>query len=103
MGEAGREAAGLVIRASDLIGCVVRTEGGEKLGRVHDLRALAGSDGGWVLTGLVVGAGGLRARFGPGGDQAIHSGGNVVPWEAVTSLEDGLVVVRDVLADAPGA
>lgn len=92
-----------MIRASDLVGCVVRTEGGEKLGRVHDLRAHAASGGGWVLTGLVVGAGGLRARFGPGEDQAIHSGGNVIPWEAVVSLDDGLVVVRDVLANVPGA
>lgn len=91
-----------MIRASDMIGCVVRTEGGEKLGRVHDLRALAASGGDWVLIGLVVGAGGLRARFGPGQDEAIHSGGNVIPWEAVVSLEDGLVVVRDLLADVPG-
>jgi sporulation protein YlmC with PRC-barrel domain len=91
-----------VIRASDLVGCVVRTESGEKLGRVHDLRALSASGGGWVLVGLVVGAGGLRARFGPGGDQAIHSGGNVIPWEAVVSHEEGLVVVRDVLSDVPG-
>jgi sporulation protein YlmC with PRC-barrel domain len=92
-----------VIAASDLIGCVVRTEGGEKLGRVHDLRAHAASDGGWELVGLVVGAAGLRARFGPGEDEAIHSGGNVIPWEAVTSLDDGLVVVRDVIAQAPDA
>jgi sporulation protein YlmC with PRC-barrel domain len=92
-----------VIAASDLIGCVVRTEGGEKLGRVHDLRAHAVSGGGWELVGLVVGASGLRARFGPGEDDPIHSVGNVIPWEAVTSLDDGLVVVRDVLADVPGA
>jgi sporulation protein YlmC with PRC-barrel domain len=90
-----------VIRASDLIGCVVRTEGGEKLGRVHDLRAHGSPDGGWTLMGLVVGTGGVRARFGPGTDEPIREG-NVVPWEAIISLEDGLVVVRDVLADVPG-
>ena len=89
-----------MIRASDLVGCVVRTEGGEKLGRVHDLRAHRVSDD-WVLVGLVVGAAGLRARFGPGEEDAIHSGGNVIPWEAVVSLEGGLVVVRDVLAGVP--
>src|SRR3954449_6513398 len=101
MGEAGREAAGLVIRASDLVGCVVRTEGGEKLGRVHDLRAHRDGDG-WALMGLVVGTGGLRARFGPGEDDPVRSG-NVVPWEAVIRLSEGLVVVRDVIAAAPDA
>jgi sporulation protein YlmC with PRC-barrel domain len=91
-----------VIRASDLIGCVVRTEGGEKLGRVHDLRAHAVPGGGLALMGLVVGTGGLRARFGPGDDTPVRSG-NVVPWEAVTRLDEGLVVVRDVIAAAPDA
>jgi sporulation protein YlmC with PRC-barrel domain len=91
-----------MIRASDLIGCVVRTEGGEKLGRVHDLRAHASPDGGWILMGLLVGRGGLRARFGAGVDEAVHAG-NVIPWEAITRHEEGLVVVRDVLADAPSA
>jgi sporulation protein YlmC with PRC-barrel domain len=89
-----------VISASDLVGCVVRTEGGKKLGRVHDLRAHRDGDG-WALMGLVVGQAGLRARFGSGDDDPVRSG-NVIPWEAVTSLSDGLVVVRDVLADAPG-
>ena len=91
-----------MIRASDLTGCVVRTESGEKLGRVHDLRAHADSGGGWALMGLVVGSGGLRARFGPGDDDPIRAG-NVIPWEAVARLEDGVVVVRDVVAQAPGA
>jgi sporulation protein YlmC with PRC-barrel domain len=91
-----------VIYASDLIGCAVRTEGGKKLGRVHDLRVHASPDGGWALMGLLVGRHGLRARFGAGGDEAVHAG-NVIPWEAVTRHEEGLVVVRDVLADAPNA
>jgi hypothetical protein len=50
----------------------------------------------------VVGTGGLRARFGPGDDDPVRSG-NVVPWEAVSRLSDGLVVVRDVIAQAPDA
>ena len=91
-----------MIRATDLIGCVVRTEGGEKLGRVHDLRAHAAGDGDWILMGLVVGPAGLLARLGAGGDEAVRRG-NVIPWEAITSLDDGLVVVRDVLAHAPSA
>jgi sporulation protein YlmC with PRC-barrel domain len=88
-----------MIRASDLIGAVVRTEGGEKLGRVHDLRAHS-SDDGWLLMGLVTGPKGLLARFQGGGEEAIRAG-NVIPWEAVTRLEDGLVVVRDELARVP--
>jgi hypothetical protein len=69
---------------------------------VHDLRAHAVSDGGWELVGLVVGRGGLRARFGAGAGEAVRTG-NVIPWEAVTRMSEGLVVVRDVLAEAPGA
>ena len=46
-----------MIRASDLIGCELRTESGKRLGRVHDLRAQAAGDG-WVLVGLVVGRAG---------------------------------------------
>ena len=90
-----------MIRASDLIGAVVRTESGERLGRVHDLRGHASPDGGWVLMGLVTGRRGLLARFeGAETDEAVRAG-NVVPWEAITRLEDGLVVVRDEMAAAP--
>jgi sporulation protein YlmC with PRC-barrel domain len=88
-----------MIRASDLLGAVVRTEGGEKLGRVHDLRAHSSGDG-WLLMGLVTGPKGLFARFQGGGDEAIRAG-NVIPWEAITRLEEGVVIVRDELASAP--
>ena len=90
-----------MIRASDLIGAVVRTEGGEKLGRVHDLRAHSHSEGEWLLMGLVVGPKGLRARFQGGESGAAVRAGNVIPWEAITRLEEGLVVVRDELAAVP--
>ena len=95
-----------MIRASDLMGCDVRTESGEKLGRVHDLRAHSSSDGSWLLMGIVVGRGGLRERFGGGassGSEPVRSGGNVIPWEAIVRLSDGLVTVRDVVAAAPDA
>ncbi len=82
-----------MIRASDLIGCVLRSESGERLGRVHDLRAEAVDDG-WKLVGLVVGRGGMAARLiGSGPDPLLR--GETIPWQAVTSLEDGLVIVRD--------
>jgi sporulation protein YlmC with PRC-barrel domain len=90
-----------MIRASDLIGAVVRTEGGERLGRVHDLRAHSTPDGGWLLMGLVTGPRGMLARFeGAETDEAVRAG-NVIPWEAITRLEEGLVVVRDEVAAAP--
>jgi sporulation protein YlmC with PRC-barrel domain len=86
-----------MIRASDLIGCVVCTESGTKIGRVHDLRAHADRDGGWRLMGLVVSGGGIKARLAGGGEEPL-SAGDVVAWQAVTRLEDGLVTVRDEIA-----
>jgi len=82
-----------VIRASDLIGCVVRTESGRRLGRVHDLRASA-VGGGWQLDGLLVGRYGMIARMtGSGPDPMVR--GDVIPWDAIVALNDGLVRVRD--------
>jgi sporulation protein YlmC with PRC-barrel domain len=91
-----------MIRASDLIGCDVRTESGEKLGRVHDLRAQE-SDGEWLLLGIVVGRGGVVARLvtGATGDDPVRDG-RVLPWEAVTRLADGAITVRDEVGAAPG-
>jgi sporulation protein YlmC with PRC-barrel domain len=82
-----------MIRASDLIGCVLQSESGERLGRVHDLRAEVVDDG-WKLVGLVVGRGGMAARLiGSGPEPLVR--GEMIPWQAVTGLEDGLVIVRD--------
>jgi sporulation protein YlmC with PRC-barrel domain len=82
-----------MIRASDLIGCELRTESGERVGRVHDLRAER-RNGEWHLTELVLGRRGLSARLvGTGPDRLIS--GEVVDWDAVRSLQDGLVVVSD--------
>ena len=89
-----------MIRASDLIGCVVRSESGERVGRVHDLRA-HWLDGEWRLVGVLVGGRGMVARLVGGTDEEPVRGGRVIPWEAITKLEDGLVTVRDVIADAP--
>jgi sporulation protein YlmC with PRC-barrel domain len=82
-----------MIRASDLIGCAVRTESGEDLGRVHDLRARS-IEGGWQLEGLVVGRGGMIARMtGSSADALVR--GDLVPWNQITRLEEGLVSVRN--------
>jgi sporulation protein YlmC with PRC-barrel domain len=90
-----------MIRASELIGAVVRTEGGERLGRVHDLRAHSSPDGGWELVGVVTGPRGMLARFEGSDEEEAIRAGNVIPWEAITRLEEGLVVVRDEVAATP--
>jgi sporulation protein YlmC with PRC-barrel domain len=82
-----------MIRASDLIGCEVRTESGERLGDVHDLRAERADDH-WRLSGLVLGRRGMSARLiGTGPDPLI--GGEVIGWEAVCRLEDRSIIVRN--------
>jgi sporulation protein YlmC with PRC-barrel domain len=82
-----------MIRASDLIGCAVRTESGESLGHVHDLRARS-IDGGWQLDGLLVGRGGMIARMTGSSSEPLVRG-DVVPWSRITRLDDGLISVRD--------
>jgi sporulation protein YlmC with PRC-barrel domain len=87
-----------MIRASDLLGCELRTESGEQLGHVHDLRAERAGDG-WRLSGLVVGRRGISARLvGTGADPLI--GGEVIGWEAVSRLEAGSIILRDTPARA---
>jgi sporulation protein YlmC with PRC-barrel domain len=88
-----------MIRASDLVGAAVFTESGEKLGHVHDLRAHFDGES-WRLMGLVLGAKGLRERL-VGADEEGLRGGQVVAWEAVVGIDDGVVTVRDVIAAAP--
>ena len=82
-----------MIRASNLIGCEIRTESGAHLGRVHDLRAEETSDG-WTLVGLVTGRRGMLTRF-TGSDPHPLVQGEFIPWQAINSLRDGLIVVRD--------
>jgi sporulation protein YlmC with PRC-barrel domain len=84
-----------VIRASDLIGCELRTQSGRRLGRVHDLRTHA-TDDGWQLTGLVIGRRGIATRL-IGSTDSVDPliQGDVIPWHAVTALEAGLITVCD--------
>lgn len=86
-----------MIRASDLIGCLVCTESGEKLGRVHDLRAHRDASGGYLLMGLVVGRGGIFERLATGADEDPVTTGDIVAWPAVTKLEEGRITVRDLI------
>jgi sporulation protein YlmC with PRC-barrel domain len=81
-----------MILASDLIGCVVRTESGERLGRVHDLRAETVADGGWRLIGLVIGKRGMLSRL--AGDGTSSHGRSYVRWPDIVALDDGVITVR---------
>ena len=84
-----------MIRASDLLGCVVHTESGKKIGRVHDLRAKT-TESDCLLIGLVVGRGGMLARLvGGGADAGPTRDGDIVPWHAITHLKDGQITIRD--------
>jgi sporulation protein YlmC with PRC-barrel domain len=88
-----------MIRASDLIGCRVWTESGQKVGRVHDLRAQS-ADHGWLLIGLVVGRAGILERLRGGPSDGPTRPGAVIPWQAITALHDGRITIRDRDSDA---
>jgi sporulation protein YlmC with PRC-barrel domain len=83
-------------RFSDLLGTPVRTESGDSLGCVHDLRAEL-TPRTLKVTGLIVGRLGVLERLGIG---APESGArirtrDVVPWSAVVRASRREVVVRD--------
>lgn len=84
------------MRLSQLLGTPVRTESGESLGRVHDVRAELTSRT-LTVTGLVVGGLGLLERLGVGAPRsgARVRGRDVVPWSAVVRADRRGVVVRD--------
>ena len=77
---------------SSMVGCVVETESGRRLGRCRDMRAVLGN-GIPRVEELVVGQRGRLEHFGIGTPKA-HSP-NAVPWEAVLRIEGGRIVVRD--------
>ena len=83
------------MRISTLIGARVRTEEGEQLGRVHDVRGELGPRS-LKVTGLVVGKLGLLERLGFGAPRSgvrIRSR-DVVPWKDVVQADRRGVVVR---------
>jgi sporulation protein YlmC with PRC-barrel domain len=84
------------MRVADLLNVEVRTESGERLGRVHDLRAEL-TPRTLKVKGLVVGGLGLLERLGVG---APRSGArirtrDVVPWSAVIRADRRGIIVRD--------
>jgi sporulation protein YlmC with PRC-barrel domain len=84
------------VKISALLGVQVRTESGDELGRVHDVRARLTSSS-LRVTGLVVGRYGVLERLGIGAPRtsARTRARDVVPWSAVIRAERRGVVVRD--------
>ncbi|HEX5989117.1 MAG TPA: PRC-barrel domain-containing protein [Solirubrobacterales bacterium] len=75
---------------SELLGRKVIDRSGRPLGRVYEVKGRWQPDRTIVVEGLILGRAGLWRRLrGPG-----THGVEVIPWEAVVSLEDEHVVVR---------
>jgi sporulation protein YlmC with PRC-barrel domain len=84
------------MRLSDVLGLSVHTESGDRLGRVHDVRAELTSRS-LKVTGLVVGGVGILERLGlgaPGSALRIRSS-DVLEWSRVVRLDHRGVVVKD--------
>ena len=84
------------MNVSDLLGLGVKTQSGESLGHVHDVRGELGARS-LRVTGLVVGRLGLLERVGIGAPESGQRvrGHDVVPWSAVVRADRRGVVVRD--------
>jgi sporulation protein YlmC with PRC-barrel domain len=84
------------VKLSDLLGVDVRTESGERLGRVHDVRAELTRQS-LKVTGLCVGKMAVLERLGIGAPESrgrIHVH-NAVPWSAVVRADRRGVIVED--------
>ena len=71
-----------VIRLTELRDKPIRTEDGEKLGRVHEVHCNEGR-----IVALMSGPGSLIERL------TARTGGRKIPWECVTSITPDRVVV----------
>lgn len=95
------------MKASDLLRCQAVRQDGRELGHVLDIRARRDQDGGLTVTGVVVGERGLAERLGyargvvegpwvvAAALRWFHRSSRVVPWEQITEVRDGRLVVRD--------
>ena len=80
------------MRLSELLGLPVRTESGERVGVVRDVRAELRPRS-LVVTGVVVGAAGLLERLGVGGLR--HRRAGFVAWGDVVRVDRKGILVRD--------
>jgi hypothetical protein len=88
------------MRVTDLLGVPVRTESGESLGHVHDIRGELGARS-LRVTGLVVGRLGLLERLGVGAPRTplrVRTR-DVLPWSQVVRADRRGVVVRSEAKD----
>jgi sporulation protein YlmC with PRC-barrel domain len=92
------------VRLGELLGLQVRTESGDRLGHVFDVRAELGPRS-LRVTGLVVGELGLLERLGLGAPAAGERirGHDVVPWSRVLRADRGGIVVREGAGPRPKA
>jgi sporulation protein YlmC with PRC-barrel domain len=84
------------VRLSELLGLEVRTESGDSLGHVYDVRGELGARS-LNVVGLVVGRRGLLERLGiaaPARRERLRTH-DAVPWSAVVRADRRGVVVRD--------
>jgi sporulation protein YlmC with PRC-barrel domain len=87
------------LRLSALLHRQVETESGRRLGHIHDVRARRQGDR-LLITDLIVGKRALLEHFGVGLRSArtgtkLRTGADTIPWQAVTSLTSGRVIVKD--------
>jgi sporulation protein YlmC with PRC-barrel domain len=84
------------MRLGELLRAEVRTESGEKLGRIYDLRAELARQS-LKVTGLVIGKAGFFERLGIGAPESQDRirAQDVVPWSAVVRVNRHGVTVRD--------
>ena len=84
------------MKLSDLVGVSVHTESGDRLGKVHDVRAELRPRSVSVV-GLVIGELGLLERLGIGAPESATRirTRDVVPWNAVVRADRRGIVVRD--------
>lgn len=77
---------------SSLVGRIVETESGRRIGRCNDIRVQLGR-GNPRVTGLVVGRRGRLEHFGIGTPRG--QAPDAVSWEAVVRIEGDRIVVSD--------
>jgi sporulation protein YlmC with PRC-barrel domain len=77
---------------SSMVGRMVETESGRRLGRCHDMCARL-EQGLPHVDELIVGGRGRLEHFGIGTPKGHRP--NAVPWEAVLRIEGDRIVVRD--------
>jgi sporulation protein YlmC with PRC-barrel domain len=75
-----------------MVGRMVETESGRRVGRCRDMRAIV-AGGSLKVIELVVGRRGWLEHFGIGTPRA-HTP-DAVPWESVVRIEGSRIVVRD--------